>query len=52
MLPKISIITPCLNKEMFFEEAILNLLRKDYPNLEHILKKTFINDGWRNWNRY
>lgn len=36
-MPRISIITPCLNGEQFVVEAIESVLRQGYPNLEHIV---------------
>ncbi len=36
-LPKISIVTACLNHGQYLEDAILSLLRQNYPNLEHIV---------------
>lgn len=36
-LPRISIITPCLNGEQFVVDAIESVLRQGYPDLEHIV---------------
>lgn len=36
-LPKISIVTPCLNQGLFLEKTIQSIHRQDYPNLEHII---------------
>lgn len=36
-LPRISIITPCLNGERFIVDTIESVLRQGYPNLEHIV---------------
>jgi glycosyltransferase involved in cell wall biosynthesis len=36
-LPKISIITPCLNREKYIREAIESVKTQNYPELEHII---------------
>ena len=36
-LPRISIITPCLNGERYIVEAIESVLQQGYPNFEHII---------------
>jgi glycosyltransferase involved in cell wall biosynthesis len=36
-LPRISIITPCLNGEQFIVDTIESVVRQGYPNLEHIV---------------
>ena len=36
-LPRISIITPCLNGERYIVDAIESVLRQGYPDLEHIV---------------
>jgi glycosyltransferase involved in cell wall biosynthesis len=36
-LPMISIVTPCLNRSQFIEEAIQSVLQQDYPHVEHIV---------------
>jgi glycosyltransferase involved in cell wall biosynthesis len=36
-LPRISIITPCLNGERYIVDAIESVLRQGYPNCEHIV---------------
>jgi len=35
--PKITIVTPTLNQGWYIEEAILSVLRQNYPNLEYII---------------
>ncbi|MCG6553725.1 MAG: glycosyltransferase [Candidatus Magnetominusculus sp. LBB02] len=35
--PKISIITPSLNKAKYLAEAIESVIKQDYPNFEHII---------------
>lgn len=35
--PKISIITPTFNSEIYLEETILSILEQNYPNLEYII---------------
>jgi len=37
VLPRISIITPCLNGERYIADAIDSVLRQGYPNCEHIV---------------
>jgi glycosyltransferase involved in cell wall biosynthesis len=36
-LPRISIVTPCLNGERYIVDAIESVLRQGYPNFEHIV---------------
>ena len=36
-LPRISIITPCLNGERYIVDAIESVLRQGYPDIEHIV---------------
>lgn len=45
MLPKISIITPCLNSEATLERAIQHLIAQNYPNLEYIIIDGNSKDG-------
>ena len=45
MLPKISIITPCLNSEATLERAIQHLIDQNYPNLEYIIIDGNSTDG-------
>jgi len=44
-LPMISIVTPCLNRVQFVEEAIQSVLRQDYPEVEHIVVDGASTDG-------
>ena len=44
-LPVISIVTPCLNRSQFIEEAIQSVLRQDYPYVEHIVVDGVSTDG-------
>jgi len=37
ILPRISIVTPCLNGERYIADAIDSVLRQGYPNCEHIV---------------
>ena len=41
----ISIITPCLNRIGFIEEAVKSVLNQDYPNVEHIIIDGGSTDG-------
>jgi glycosyltransferase involved in cell wall biosynthesis len=43
--PKISVITPSLNKFRYLGEAIESVLRQDYPNFEHIVADGGSTDG-------
>jgi glycosyltransferase involved in cell wall biosynthesis len=36
-LPKISIVTACLNHGKYLEDAILSVMEQGYPNFEHIV---------------
>src|SRR5438552_12461002 len=36
-VPKISIVTACLNDGNYLEDAVLSVLRQGYPNFEHIV---------------
>jgi glycosyltransferase involved in cell wall biosynthesis len=36
-LPMISIVTPCLNRSQFIEEAIQSVAQQDFPHVEHIV---------------
>ena len=36
-LPKISIVTACLNHGEYLEDAILSVMQQEYPNFEHIV---------------
>jgi len=44
-LPKLSIITPTLNRRRFLEDAIQSVLSQDYPEFEHIIVDGGSNDG-------
>lgn len=44
-LPRITIITPCLNGERHIAEAIESVLRQGYPNWEHIVVDGASTDG-------
>ena len=44
-LPKISIITPCLNSASWIREAIQSVIDQDYPNFEHIVIDGGSTDG-------
>jgi glycosyltransferase involved in cell wall biosynthesis len=36
-VPKISIVTPSLNQGRFIDDAILSVMKQEYPNFEHIV---------------
>ena len=42
---KISVITPCFNASKYLKEAIISVLRQDYPNFEHIIVDGKSTDG-------
>src|SRR3989344_8954577 len=44
-LPKISLITPTLNRRVPLEKNILNVLHQNYPNVEHIIIDGKSTDG-------
>ena len=44
-LPKISIITPCLNGERYIGDAVESVLRQGYANCEHIIVDAASTDG-------
>ncbi len=41
----LSIITPCLNRAKYIEEAIQSVLKQDYPAIEHIVMDGGSTDG-------
>lgn len=44
-LPKISIVTPCLNQVAYIEKTLQSIHSQDYPNLEHIVMDGGSSDG-------
>lgn len=36
-VPKISIITPCFNRDQFIREAVQSVAAQEYPDIEHII---------------
>jgi len=44
-LPRISIITPCLNRARFIREAVESVLNQGYPDFEHIIVDGGSTDG-------
>lgn len=44
-LPKVSIVTPCLNAERYIKEAVESVLAQDYPYVEHIVVDGASTDG-------
>lgn len=51
-LSLISILTPCLNRVKFVEEAIWSVLDQDYANLEHIVVDGGSTEGTLNMIRH
>lgn len=44
-LPKISIVTPCLNQVAYIGKTLLSIHGQDYPNLEHVVMDGGSTDG-------
>lgn len=44
-LPVVTIVTPCLNRRQFIEEAIESVIHQNYPNVEHIVMDGGSTDG-------
>jgi glycosyltransferase involved in cell wall biosynthesis len=44
-LPRISIVTPCLNAAAFLDEALRSVLDQGYPNLEYVVMDGGSTDG-------
>jgi len=44
-LPTISIVTPCLDRRQFIEEAIQSVVHQDYPQIEHLIVDGGSTDG-------
>lgn len=44
-LPRLSIVTPCLNRAHMIERAIQSVLTQNYPNVEHVIADGGSTDG-------
>lgn len=44
-LPKISIVTPCLNQAAYVEKTLLSIYSQNYPNIEHVVVDGVSSDG-------